>query len=68
MAEKYIEAQKLRMQKSRVKKMLTEFFYVKGIIHHEFVPEKQTVNGKFHKEDSPYSPDLEPDDFSHSLN
>jgi hypothetical protein len=38
--ERYIEAQKVRMQKSRVKKMLTEFFYAKGIIHHEFVPEK----------------------------
>jgi hypothetical protein len=25
-------------------------FYAKRIIHHEFVPEKQTVNGKFHKE------------------
>jgi hypothetical protein len=30
--------------------MLTAFFYAKGIIHHEFVPEKQTVNGKFDKE------------------
>jgi hypothetical protein len=26
------------------------FFDGKGIIHHEFVPEKQTVNGKFYKE------------------
>jgi transposase len=26
------------------------FFYAKGIIHHEFVSEKQTVNGKFYKE------------------
>jgi hypothetical protein len=30
--------------------MLTAFFYAKGIIHHYFVPEKQTVNGKFYKE------------------
>jgi hypothetical protein len=45
-----IEAQKVRMQKSRVKTMLTAFFGAKGIIHHEFVPGKRTVNGKFHKE------------------
>jgi hypothetical protein len=40
------------MQKLRVKTMLTAFFDAKGIniIHHEFVPEKQAVNGKFHKE------------------
>jgi hypothetical protein len=38
------------MQKSRVKTMLTSFFYCKGIINHEFVPETQTVNGKFYKE------------------
>jgi hypothetical protein len=33
-----------------VKKMLTAFFDAKGIIHHEFVPGKQTVNSKFYKE------------------
>jgi hypothetical protein len=37
------------MQKLRVKTMLTAFFYAKGIIHHKFVPEKETVNGKFYK-------------------
>jgi histone-lysine N-methyltransferase SETMAR len=47
---KYIEAKKVRMQKSRLKIMLTAFFDAKGIIHLEFVPENQTVNGKFHKE------------------
>jgi hypothetical protein len=26
------------------------FFYAKGIIHHKFVVEKQTANGKFYKE------------------
>jgi hypothetical protein len=31
------------------KKMLTTCFNTKGIIHHEFVPENQTVNSKFHK-------------------
>jgi hypothetical protein len=30
--------------------MLTASFEAKGIIHHEFVPEKQTVNGIFHEE------------------
>jgi hypothetical protein len=30
--------------------MLTAFFYAKGVIHHEFVPEKETVNGTFYKE------------------
>jgi hypothetical protein len=35
--------QKVRIQKSRVKTMLTEFFDAKGIIHHEFVPEKNIL-------------------------
>jgi hypothetical protein len=30
--------------------MLTAFFDAEGIIHHEFMLEKQTVNSKFHKE------------------
>jgi hypothetical protein len=38
------------MKKLQVKTMLTEFFNFKGVIHDEFVLEKQTVNGKFHKE------------------
>jgi hypothetical protein len=45
--KRYREAQKVRMQKSRVK---TAFFNAKGIIHHEFVPEEQTVSGKFYRE------------------
>jgi transposase len=44
------EAQKVIMQKSRLKKMLTALFDAKGVIDHEFVQEKQTVNGKFYKE------------------
>jgi hypothetical protein len=48
--KRFKEAQKVRMQKSRVKTILTAFFYAKGIIHHEFVPQKQIVNGKFYKE------------------
>jgi hypothetical protein len=43
-------AQKVRMQKWRVKIMLTEFFDAEGIIHDKSVPEKQTVNGEFYKE------------------
>jgi hypothetical protein len=38
------------MQKSPVKTMLTTFFDTKGIIHHEFMLEKETVNFKFYKE------------------
>jgi transposase len=44
------KAQKVRMHKLRVKTMLTAFLDAKGNIHHEFIPEKQTVNGKFYKE------------------
>jgi hypothetical protein len=44
------KAQKVRMQKSRVKTMLNAFFDVKVIIHHEFVPEKQALKGNFYKE------------------
>jgi hypothetical protein len=38
------------MEISLVKLLLTARFYAKSIIHHEFMPEKQTVNGKFYKE------------------
>jgi hypothetical protein len=50
MSPKKPKVQKVRMQKSRVKTILTACFDAKGIIHHEFVPQKQTVNGKFYKE------------------
>jgi uncharacterized membrane protein YqaE (UPF0057 family) len=43
------EDQKMRMNKTWVKTMLTAFSYAKGIIHHEFVQEKQTINGQFYK-------------------
>jgi hypothetical protein len=49
--ESYTEAQNVIMQKSLVATMLTAFFYAEGIIHQAFVPEKQTVNGKFRKSD-----------------
>jgi hypothetical protein len=47
--KRHIEAQKVRIQKSLVKTMLTAFFDAKSIIHHASVPAKQTVNGEFHK-------------------
>jgi hypothetical protein len=50
LSPKKLKAQKVRMQKSWVKKMFAAFFYAKGIIHHEFVLEKETVSGKFYKE------------------
>lgn len=39
---------KLRMQKSRVKTLLTVFFDSKGIIHKEFAPEGQMVNADYY--------------------
>ena len=38
-----------KSQKSKVKTMLVCFYDRKGIIHHEFVPEGQTVNGSLEK-------------------
>jgi hypothetical protein len=48
--KRFKEAQKVRMQKSWVKSMLTTFFDAKVIILHEIVTEKQTVNSKFYEE------------------
>jgi hypothetical protein len=44
------KTQKVRMQKSLVKTMLTAYFDATGLIHNESVPGKQTENGKFYKE------------------
>ena len=41
---------KARMSRSRVKVMLIVFFDNKGLVHHEFVPQGQTVNQHFYKE------------------
>ncbi|XP_071449362.1 protein GVQW3-like isoform X2 [Hetaerina americana] len=41
---------KARINKSRVKAMLIVFFDSKGVVHYEFVPEEQAVNGAFYLE------------------
>ena len=41
---------KARMSRSRVKVMLIAFFDQKGLVHHEFVPDGQTVNQTFYKQ------------------
>ena len=41
---------KARMSKSRMKTMLIVFFDAQGVVHYEFVPEGQTVNGAFYLE------------------
>jgi hypothetical protein len=39
---------RLTMEKSRVKTMFIAFFDAQGVIHREFVPEGQIVNGQFY--------------------
>jgi len=41
---------KARQVRSNVKTMLIVFFYVRGIVHQEFVPPGQTVNQEFYLE------------------
>jgi hypothetical protein len=38
----------MTMEKSRMKTMFIVFFDAQGVIHREFVPEGQTVNGQFY--------------------
>ena len=40
--------QDLNDQKSRIKTMLITFYGFKGIVHKEFVPEGETVNGEYY--------------------
>ena len=42
------KSKKVRLQKSKVKTILVCFYDSKGIIHHESVPEGQTVTGSFY--------------------
>jgi len=41
---------KSKKARSNIKTMLIVFFYIHGIVHHEFVPPGQTVNGQFYVE------------------
>jgi hypothetical protein len=41
------EAEKFRLEKSKIKAMLITFFNKQGAIHKEFVPEGQRVNSVF---------------------
>ena len=41
---------KVSMSKSKIKVMLIAFYEQKGLIHHEFVPEGETVNHYFYKQ------------------
>ena len=43
---------KARMSKSKIKTMLITFFDQKGLVHHEFVPQSQTVNHTFIRKSS----------------
>jgi hypothetical protein len=43
-------AEKIRLQESEVRTMLTVFSYAKWISHHGFLLEKWPVSGKFHKD------------------
>jgi hypothetical protein len=48
--KRFKEAQKVRMQKSRVKIMLSAFFMLKVSFIMNLCRTKQTVNGRFYKE------------------
>jgi histone-lysine N-methyltransferase SETMAR len=44
------QPKKARMSRSSTKTMLIVFFDIRSIVHHEFVPQGQTVNKKFYCE------------------
>jgi hypothetical protein len=44
-----LRPKKARQSRSNVK-VIDHFVYLKGIVHHEFVPRGQTVNGQFYLE------------------
>lgn len=39
---------KSRKSRSKIKVMILVFFDIKGVVHHEFLPEEQTVNSEFY--------------------
>nr|QXJ78547.1 putative DD34D transposase [Floraphis choui] len=41
---------KARISKSKIKIMVIEFFDIRGLVHHEFVPHGTIINAKFHVE------------------
>jgi len=45
-----LRPKKARQVRSNVKSMLNVFFGIQGIVHQEFIPPGQTVNGKFYCE------------------
>ena len=42
-----LRPKKARQVRSNIKSMLIIFLDIRGIVHTEFVPPRQTVNGKF---------------------
>jgi hypothetical protein len=41
---------KARQVRSKVKAMLTGFFYYRGVVHHEYAPEGQSDNKQYYQE------------------
>jgi hypothetical protein len=46
-AQWFASQQKKRKSRSKIKIMLIVSFYIRGVVHHKFVPQGQTVNGVF---------------------
>ena len=44
------DPKKARQVKSNIKTMLSCFFGIKGLVHFEFLPQRQTVNQQFYRE------------------
>jgi hypothetical protein len=43
-------AKKVCKSRSKIKTMLIVFFYIRGVVHHEYVPAGQTINAEFYVE------------------
>jgi hypothetical protein len=46
----FASQQKARKGRSKIKTMLIDFFDIRGMVHHEFVPQGQTINAEFYVE------------------